>query len=418
TEIEWRSCDLFSLLDAEKALQGVDVAIYLVHSMRPSAHLTQGTFEDFDLIVADNFARAAKNAQVKQIIYLGGMKPQGQNISKHLQSRSEVETVFRKSGVTSTVLRAAVILGADGSSFHIMVRLVDRLPLMICPAWTSTLSQPVALRDIVAGIIYCIGNESTFGHTFDVGGPQAVSYKEMMLKIAEIKKLKRHVVGFPLLTPQLSTLWVCLITGAPRALVKPLVMGLLEPLLVNPENALNIPGYAFMNINSALTEALRNYDSQKSPLAFKSSPSAPKVVRSVQRLAVPPGTTAEKVAQAYLNFLTQLPPKFLKVKIDGNWITFCWRFPTVSLLTLEYTPGRSWPSRQLFYVRGGFLAKKNTRGRLEFREITGGNAVLAAVHDFAPTLPWYLYKFTQAILHVWIMKKFAKYLNLKKNQDL
>lgn len=411
-KIEWRTCDLFSLLDAEKALHDIDVAIYLVHSMRPSAHLTQGSFDDFDLIVADNFARAAQKAQVKQIIYLGGMRPHKElELSKHLRSRAEVETVFRNSTVPTTVLRAAVILGAEGSSFHIMVRLVERLPIMVCPAWTKNQSQPIALQDVVASIIYCIGNTDTLNHSFDIGGPQAVSYKDMMLKIAEIRKLKRFVITLPILTPQLSTLWVCMITGAPKALVKPLIMGLRFPLYVHPEQALKIPNHQFMNINRALTDALKTFDPKKMPVAFRGSPSGPNIVRSVQRLPVPPGMNAEKVAQAYLKFLPEMSLRFLKIEICGNWIYFCWRFPKVRLLTLEYTPERSWSNRQLFYVRGGLLAKKTTRGRLEFRDILSGEAVLAAIHDFEPRLPWYIYRATQALLHLWVMKKFAKYLN-------
>lgn len=409
--IEWRACDLFSLLDAERALTGADVAVYLVHSMRPSAHLTQGTFDDFDLIVADNFARAAKKAQVKQIIYLGGMKPyRDEKISKHLQSRGEVETVFRNSGVPATILRAAVILGSEGSSFHIMVRLVDRLPVMVAPSWTATKTQPVALQDIVNAIKYCIGNFETLNHTYDIGGPEAVSYKEMMLKIAEIRNLKRRIVSIPLLTPQISTLWVCLITGAPKSLVKPLIVGLRSTLLVAPERELKIPEYKFMSIEQALNEALKNYNAKKTPLAFQGIPSGPNIVRSVQRLSVPKGTTAHDVAQAYLRFLPLLPPKFIKVEIEGNWVNFCWRLPRASLLVLEYMPERSWSNRQLFYVRDGLLARKTNRGRLEFREILDGNTVLAAIHDFEPSLPWYFYRISQALIHLWVMKRFAKYL--------
>lgn len=411
-KIEWRACDLFSLLDAENALHDIDVAIYLVHSMRPSAHLTQGSFEDFDLIVADNFARAAKKAGVKQIIYLGGMRPpKEEKLSKHLLSRAEVETVFRSSSVPTTVLRAAIILGSEGSSFHIMARLVDRLPIMICPAWTRTKTQPIALQDIIISILYCIGNTDTFNRNFDVGGPQAVSYRDMMYKISEIRNLKRHVMTLPLLSPQLSTLWVCLITGAPKALVKPLVMGLHFPLLVDPKHELKVPGYDFMNIDKALSEAVRNYDPRKTPVAFQGSPTGPNVVRSVQRLIVPVGKTAENVAQSYLQFLPEISLRFLKVEVQGNWIYFCWRFPKIRLLTLEYTPERSWSSRQLFFVRGGLLAKKTSRGRLEFREILGGDSVLAAIHDFEPSMPWYVYRLTQALLHLWVMKKFAQYLN-------
>lgn len=415
SNIEWRSCDLFSLLDAEKALEGIDVAIYLVHSMRPSAHLTQGTFDDFDLIVADNFVRAANKCGVKQIIYLGGMRPdQTENLSRHLRSRWEVEEVFRDSSTPSTVLRAPIILGAEGSSFHIMARIVERLPVMVTPAWTRTLSQPIALKDVVASIKFCVGNEDTFNHEYDLGGPEAVSYAQMMRKIAEVRGVKRRLFPFPLLSPQLSTLWVCLVTGAPKELVKPLIVSLKSPLLVRPERALTIPGHKYLNLHEAVTEALKGYDDKKSPLAFQGSPSGPHVVRSVQRLPLPNYITAEDVAHAYLKFLPTTQPFFLRVEVAGNWIYFAWRFPYVRLMILEYSPERSWVHRQLFYVRGGLLAQKTVRGRLEFREIIGGKAVIAAIHDFKPRLPWYIYRWSQALFHLWVMKQFGKYLSQQK----
>ena len=413
--LEWRACDLFSMLDAEKALAGADVAVYLVHSMRPSAQLSQGTFDDFDLIVADNFVRAAQKAGVKQIIYLGGMRPQDDTpISDHLRSRWEVEQVFRKSSIASTILRSAIILGAQGSSFHIMTRLVQRLPMMLCPSWTNTQSHPIALSDVVKSIEYCVGNLQTYNQVYEIGGPRAVSYVEVMQKIADRLHLKRKLITIPYLTPKLSTLWVCLVTGAPPELIKPLIEGLKTSLLIRPHRQLVIPGYSFKDIDEALDEALKDYDGKESPLAFQSSPAGKRVVRSVQRLNVPRYVSAEEAALAYLEYLPKTQPGFLKVDVNGKWIYFCWRFPLVRLLVLEYSSERSSTDRQLFYVRGGLLSRKTTRGRLEFREILGGEAIIAAIHDFQPRMPWYLYRWTQALFHLWVMKQFGKFLVRKK----
>ncbi|MNJ96858.1 hypothetical protein D3C87_145920 [compost metagenome] len=410
-KIEWRSCDLFSLLDAEKGLEGADIAIYLVHSMKPSANLSQGSFADFDLIVADNFLRAAKKANIKQIIYLGGLHPEtGEETSLHLRSRQEVENLFQQSSIPSTILRAAVILGAEGSSFHIMVKLVERLPFMVCPAWTKTESQPIALRDVVECITFCIGNSATFNQVFDIGGPDSVSYLDMMIKIAELKGLHRRLLPVPLVSPQISTLWVCLITRAPRALVKPLIAGLLSPLYVDSKKTLTIPHHHFLSVNEALHEALTSYEPQKTPLAFHKSSSENYIVRSVQRLPLPPGLDAEGAAQAYLKFLPQLQPSLVRVDVQGNWIYFCARFTTLRLLVLEYAPQRSWPDRQLFYVRGGLLARKTLRGRLEFREVLSKKALIAAIHDFEPRMPWFIYRWTQALAHLFTMRQFGNYL--------
>ncbi|WP_374029352.1 NAD(P)H-binding protein [Bdellovibrio bacteriovorus] len=413
-KIEWRFCDLFSLLDAERGLQGVDVGIYLVHSMRPSARLTQGTFNDFDLIVADNFVRAAERCQLKQIIFLGGLHPEeAQGLSRHLRSRWEVEDVFKKSKVPYTIFRAAIILGGEGSSFHIMTRLVERLPVMLCPRWTNTKSQPVALHDVTASIAHVVGNSEAFEKVYDIGCSQPVTYKEMMKKIARLLGKKRLFIPFPFMSPQLSTLWVCMITKAPKELVKPLVRGLKTELLLNPQNKITVPEKNFLSIDEAVKEALQNYDPQQTPTAFREAKKEGRVVRSVQRLPLPKGKTAEDVAQAYMEFLPKMNPGFMKVEVRGRWIHFCLRLPFVPLLVLEYSPERSWSHRQLFYVRGGLLARKTERGRLEFREILGGEAVIAAIHDFEPRLPWYFYRWTQALVHVFVMKNFGLYLRRK-----
>ncbi|UXR64075.1 NAD(P)H-binding protein [Bdellovibrio bacteriovorus] len=409
--IEWRSCDLFSLLDAEKALEGCDVAVYLVHSMRPSAQLTQGSFEDFDLIVADNFIRAAEKCGVKRILYLGGMYSENAStLSRHLKSRHEVEGLFIASKIPATILRAAMILGPEGSSFHMMVRLVQRLPVMVCPQWSRTISQPIALKDVVKSLHHCIETAQTANHIYDLGGPDIVSYLDMMKMTAHILGRKRIFLPVPLLSPELSTLWVCLVTKAPRALVRPLIEGLKVPLIVRPGHELAVPGYKFTPLKEALQIALNHYQKHQAPLAFQKNPIGSYEVRSVQRLLIPEGVTAAQVARAYMDFLPTMRPGFMKVEVSGRWVSFSWSFPYLRLLILEYSPERSWSHRQLFYVRGGLLAQKTVRGRLEFREILGGKAVIAAIHEFKPRMPWFLYRWTQALFHVWVMYKFGLYL--------
>ncbi len=196
---ELRACDLYSLLDAEKALVGARVAVYLVHSMMPTARLTQGSFRDMDLICADNFARAAKKAGVEQIVYLGGLIPQGVKLSTHLESRLEVERTLGAHGVPLTTLRAGLVLGRGGSSFLMMARLVKRLPLMVSPSWAESATQPVALADVVALLRFVIGNQETYSRTFDVSGPEVLTYRSMMKRTAEVLGLTRHILPLPII---------------------------------------------------------------------------------------------------------------------------------------------------------------------------------------------------------------------------
>jgi len=147
---EWRKVELYSLSSTEAALSGADYAVYLVHSMMPTTRLHQGDFEDTDLLLADNFGRAARANGVKQILFMGGLLPQHESISelsRHLRSRWEVERTLGSAGVPVTALRAGIIVGAEGSSFQMIRKLVERLPVLICPTWCQSATQPVELDD-------------------------------------------------------------------------------------------------------------------------------------------------------------------------------------------------------------------------------------------------------------------------------
>lgn len=189
----WRSADLFSLADAEDALAGADYAVYLVHSMMPSAKLTQAKFEDMDVILADNFAQAAKKNGVKQIIYLSGIMPADTTqLSRHLKSRKEVEDILGAYGVPVTTVRAGLIVGPKGSSFPIVKKLVSRLPMMLLPKWTRQKTHPVALDDVMYALKGSIGNDRVSDKTFDIGGPEVMTYKEIMIDTAEVMGKKNE----------------------------------------------------------------------------------------------------------------------------------------------------------------------------------------------------------------------------------
>lgn len=200
TGVTWRSCDLFSLKEAENALAHCDIAIYLVHSMLPTARLTQGRFDDLDLMIADNFARAAAKNGIKKIIYLGGLITDG-DLSLHLQSRREVEDALASHGVPCTTLRAGLVVGANGSSFDMMRKLVERLPMMICPKWTSTRTQPIALSDVTTLIAKVVDDDQLPAKAYDIGGPDVLTYIDMMRTTAKVMGKKRLFVPVLFLAP-------------------------------------------------------------------------------------------------------------------------------------------------------------------------------------------------------------------------
>jgi len=412
---EWRGCDLFSLRDAEAALAGVDIAYYLVHSMMPSAHLTQGSFENLDLIAADNFARAAKHCGVKQIIYLGGLIPEGvkpnEPLSDHLRSRLEVQHTLGAYGVPLTSLRAGIVLGYEGSSFQILYRLVKRLPMMLCPAWTQTKTQPIYCDDAVALLAYCAGRTSTYGQHYDIGGPDVVTYRQMIESLARLMGVHRILLSVRFFSPGLSRLWVTVITGAPKALVAPLVQSLLHPMIAGDRRLQEEAGILGLDLETALRRTLESKKAQPAPLAFAggAKDSSEREVRSVQRLPLPAGKDAQWVSEEYLRWL---PNRFFpfRVEVIADRATFYLRLFNVPLLILEYSEERSTPERALFYIIGGKLAKTMRRGRLEFRESWNRQFLLAAIHEFRPSLPWRIYSLTQAKAHLYVMWRFGRWL--------
>jgi uncharacterized protein YbjT (DUF2867 family) len=400
--VVWRRCDLFSLLDTEAALAGCDVAIYLVHSMLPAARLVQGRFEDLDLLLADDFARAAARAGVRRIIYLGGLVPEGDPrdtaLSAHLRSRLEVERALASHGAAVTAVRAGLVVGRGGSSLDIMLRLVARLPLMVCPAWTGTRTQPIALDDVVAILVHCVEDEATAGRVCEVGGPDVLSYRDMMRETARVLGLRRLFVPVPFFTPQLSRLWVTLVAGAPWQLVAPLVESLRHPMVVRDgwlQRRMQRPGTPF-------ARALEN-------VVRADAPASPSTACSVQRLPLPARFAANDLAHEYVRWLPRLLRPFIAVDFDGSRCAIRWRGVAQPLLALSLRADGS--DRALFAVTGGLLAGARVgTPRLEFRVVDEGTCALAALQDFHPRLPWWLYARTQARTHAFVMARFGRHL--------
>ncbi len=202
-------------------LAGVDTAYYLVHSIG-----AKGNFADRDRLAASNFSVAADEAGVRRVIYLGGLGEAGDNLSHHLASRLEVARILQAGSFSTTFLRAAVIIGAGGASYEMVKSLVERLPVMITPRWVSTRSQPIAVADVIAYLAGCLENEETCNATFDIGGPDILTYREMMERFAAIEGKRLLIIPVPVLTPTLSSYWVGLVTPVKPAMAIALIEGL------------------------------------------------------------------------------------------------------------------------------------------------------------------------------------------------
>ncbi|GAB2501126.1 NAD-dependent epimerase/dehydratase family protein [Algoriphagus taiwanensis] len=414
-EVEWRQVELYSISSTVEALKGVDVAIYLVHSMNASTRLNQGSFEDTDLLLADNFSRAAELNGISQIIYLGGLIPDEpeEKLSRHLKSRLEVEKTLgsRKSKVTA--LRASIIVGPGGSSFDMIKNLVRKLPVLMCPQWTESLTQPISLRDTLDIIDTCIGNPSVYDKVIEIGSDEVMSYRSMLEKTAESMGKKRLVFSIPVFSLGLSKFWVGLFGESPPQLVSPLVESLRHTLVISDRLSFKEKKIDYLTYEESVKIALTTEASPKLPDFYKKK-GVKNTVRSIQRIPNKSRNSALWVANRYYLWL----PKFFRFLINGKVsnqgeIGFHLLWGKKPMLQLTLIPDRSDEQRQLFYITGGWLVKRFDYGWMEFREVLDSRYIVSAIHEFVPRLPWIIYINTQAKLHLWVMNSFKRYLEKK-----
>ncbi len=411
SDVEWRMVDLFSISSSNKALEGVDYALYLVHSMQPSTRLNQSNFEDTDLLLADNFSRAAQNCNLKHIVYVGGILPKDNlNISKHLQSRFEVEQVLGSRTTPVTAVRAGIIIGPGGSSFRIVTKLVQNLPIMACPEWTKSKNQPIDLRVALKSIDQIIGNENYYNNPIEIGGSEVVTYMDILKMTAREMKKKRWIFSIPFFSLGMSKLWVGLFSGSNSNFVSPLIESLRHDMTLSSKLVLkDLPDYS---IKETIQRALdKNIKIPSAPIGLAQTKDK-NTVRSVQRISNPSKKTALWVAQSYPIWLSKIFNRTIAAEEKKEVLEF--KLFGICLLQLKYIKNRSDKNRQLFYITGGYLTKRTNRGWLEFRSILDGNYIITAIHEFVPRLPWLVYKFTQAKAHLLVMKKFENYLNTLK----
>ncbi|MFI8825026.1 SDR family oxidoreductase [Streptomyces sp. NPDC053431] len=217
--------DVTDAASLRPALDGVDVAYYLVHSMRSG-----GNFERTDRNAAVTFAEEARRAGLRRIVYLGGLTPRDvpeDRLSRHLRSRAEVGRILLESGVPTTVLRAAVVIGSGSASFEMLRYLTERLPVMVTPSWVGSRVQPIAVRDVLRYLVGSARMPPEVNRSFDIGGPDVLTYREMMTRYAAVARLPRRLIlPVPMLTPRLSSQWIGLVTPVPAHLARPLAESL------------------------------------------------------------------------------------------------------------------------------------------------------------------------------------------------
>lgn len=242
--------------DAEslgRAMEGCGPAFYLVHSMLEAG----GAYAERDRELARGFALAAGRAGLSRIVYLGGLGELGDGLSEHLASRREVEQLLASGPTPLTVFRAAMIIGSGSASFEILRYLVERLPAMLTPRWVATQSQPIAIDNVLQYLVDCLGAPGTAGRTLDVGGPDILSYRELMRIMAEERGLRpRLVIPVPVLTPRLSSLWIHLVTPISHRIARPLAEGLRNRVVCRDDAAQRLLPQPLLGVRQAIRAAL------------------------------------------------------------------------------------------------------------------------------------------------------------------
>jgi uncharacterized protein YbjT (DUF2867 family) len=234
-----------------RALTGADVVYHLVHS------LGQPDFEAIDRAAAQAVAAGAAAGGARQVVYLGGLGGDRDDLSPHLRSRAETAQILKAGPVPVTTLGAAMIVGDGSAAFETIVALVARLPVMVCPRWVSVETQPVALDDVVRALVAVAARASTFGATYDVGGPEVMTYRAMMERTARLRGKRPLLIEVPFLTPRLSSLWLHLVTPVSASIARPLVEGMRVPTVAREERIWELVPGRRTSFDEAVERALQ-----------------------------------------------------------------------------------------------------------------------------------------------------------------
>ena len=243
------TADVEDAASIERALQGQDAAYYLVHA------LTEADFAERDRTAARTFARSAAAVDLAQVVYLGGLGEDADDLSDHLRSRREVEAILLD-GARTTALRAGIVIGDGGISWEILRQLVERLPVMITPRWVETRTQPIALDDALIDLVGVLGRDEAVGEIYEIGGPQVLTYRKMMLITAGVMQRRRLVLPVPLLSPGLSSQWLRLITDVDLPTARALVDSMTNEVIVHDDRIHQILAHQPMAFTQAVERAL------------------------------------------------------------------------------------------------------------------------------------------------------------------
>jgi len=319
-EVELVEGDVLKPDSLTRAMQGVSVAYYFVHSLAAGPD-----FSARDLEAARNFGLAAKDQGVSRIIYLGGLGDASTDLSMHLRSRQHTGDELRKSGVPVTEFRAGVIVGSGSISFEMIRYLAERVPVMICPRWVFTRIQPIAIRNVLDYLVKTLGQPESVGQIIEIGGADVITYGEMLTFYAEVRGLHRWLIPVPVLTPKLSSYWVHFVTPIPAVIARPLIEGLKNEIVVRDNRARELfPSIIPMDYRTAVKLALEKLDGHSVESAWSDALSTSQGDLQPVRLSSQEGMIIEKRQRSVDASAEEVFRVFSGLGGDRGWLYMNW----------------------------------------------------------------------------------------------
>ncbi len=319
-QVEVFQGDVFDNDSLERALAGVQAAYYLIHSM-----MAGKDFKERDRIAAENFSQAAETAQIGRIIYLGGLGDPETDLSKHLRSRQQTGETLRSRNVPVLEFRAGVIVGEGSLSFEMIRYLTERLPAMICPRWVFTRTQPISIRNVLDYLVAGLEIPLEQSRVVEIGGPEVLSYGDMIDGYAEVRGLRRWIVPVPVLTPRLSSYWVHWVTPIPSQIARPLIEGLKNEAIVrNPDAADVFSNIELIEYRDAVRQALENLEASAVETAWSDALVTTQGDREPVILSTHEGMIIERRSK-----LVEAPPQAVYASFSGlggnrGWLFANW----------------------------------------------------------------------------------------------
>lgn len=269
----------FSKMDTLQSIpDDIDIAYYLIHSMSSQT----GDFQDLEMVCANNFKERIQRTKTKQVIYLSGIVNEVE-LSKHLASRKNVEDILSQSTFALTTLRAGIIVGSGSASFEIIRDLVEKLPIMITPRWLKTKCQPIAIRNVVEFLSGVIGYTEGYNKSYDIGGTDILSYKEMLLRFAKIRGLKRRIFIIPVMTPKISSYWLYFVTATSYTLAKNLVNSMKVEVICKPNNLATALNISLIDYDTSIKMAFDRFEQNQVISSWKDAQTTDLLLQGISK---------------------------------------------------------------------------------------------------------------------------------------